>query len=212
MEVKTPVKKQKVEKLVTHGDPEWMNTLAKIKPIINDFNLDNGGANIELTFAKRFARDHLINEPRTLRILKEYRRFFTLMVIRELHSELPRLTPSRAVDLMWHQHLIYSRNYKRLCNHVGATLREPKLDLFIHHGPTNGGKEEQAMYEEQYENTLTFYQEVFNEAPPPAIWPRTNERFAGKVHIVDCNDCEAVTCFMEEHNLVEDGMDGCGLV
>ena len=52
LEDKTPVKKQKVESVVTLGDPEWMNTLAKIKPIINDFNLDDGGANIELTFTK----------------------------------------------------------------------------------------------------------------------------------------------------------------
>lgn len=213
LEDKTPVKKQKVESVVTLGDPEWMNTLAKIKPIINDFNLDDGGANIELTFTKRFARDHLINEPKTLRILQEYRRFFTLMVIRELHLELPCLTPSRAVDLMWHQHLIYSRNYKRLCNHVGATLRESKLDLFIHHGPTTGGKDEKARYEEQYNNTLAFYEEVFNEAPPPAIWPRSNERFAGKVHIVDGNDYEAVTGFMAEHGLHTGDdyeEDGCG--
>lgn len=135
-----------------------------------------------LTFTSRLARENGWSEDFASRVIEEYRRFCFLAI----HAGHP-VTPSDAVDQVWHLHLSYSRDYwERFCPEI---LQKP-----LHHGPTQGGEEEGEKYREWYEKTLESYARFFGE-PPRTIWPLCEERFAradqfirvnrGEVYIVD---------------------------
>ncbi|MCU7916995.1 MAG: hypothetical protein KZQ95_01395 [Candidatus Thiodiazotropha sp. (ex Epidulcina cf. delphinae)] len=66
--------------------------------------------------------------------------------------------------------MTYTRSYwKELC--------EELLGLELHHIPTLGGTEEQLRFKKQYLRMLAFYEEIFQEKPPQAIWPPVDKRF-----------------------------------
>jgi len=95
----------------------------------------------------------------------EYKRFCYLAITAE-HE----VTPSDAVDQVWHLHLTYSRDYwQEFCPQV--------LGEDLHHGPTAGGEAERERYYDQYAATLASYEAAFDAAPPPDIWPHAQRRF-----------------------------------
>ena len=121
---------------------------------------------VELSFAARLARENSWTLPHAQRVVEEYRRFVYL-AMRAGHP----VTPSDAVDQAWHLHLTYTRSYwEGLC---GTVLGKP-----LHHGPTQGGPQEDVKYRDWYAATLDSYRRVFETAPPADIWPSTDERFA----------------------------------
>ncbi|HET7886565.1 MAG TPA: hypothetical protein VFL62_10095 [Bradyrhizobium sp.] len=126
-----------------------------------------------LNFTHRLARDHGWSLDEARGAVAAYRRFCFLALV----SPTP-VTPSEVVDEVWHQHLIYSRDYwDRWC---GQTLRAQ-----LHHDPTPGGAEAQALYRRQYAETLALHERFFG--PPSAVlWPATHLRFAGpRYHMTD---------------------------
>ena len=93
----------------------------------------------------------------TERVLTEYRRFLLLAAISERS-----VTPSRAVDEAWHEHLTLTRDYwDRLC---GEVLQKP-----VHHevAEAGAGADPQAAY--LY--TLDLYAGTFGQTPPGDLWP-----------------------------------------
>jgi hypothetical protein len=125
-------------------------------------------------FVQRLGRDHgwTLKEARSA--VEEYKRFCFLAVV----SPTP-VTPSEAVDEVWHQHLIYSKDYWDLwCGTV--------LQTTLHHDPTPGGPEAQRRYHRQYAETLALYERYFGQ-PDEAWWPGTRARFgpAPRYRIVD---------------------------
>ena len=128
------------------------------------FQFDHGAP--KLSFSERLARDNRWTLDFTKRVIREYLRFVYLACV----SERP-VTPSVAVDQVWHLHLCYTRSYwTELCQ---GTLNEP-----LHHGPTRGGLEEGIKYREQYEHTIELYRSEFGEAAPEDIWPNSARRFS----------------------------------
>jgi hypothetical protein len=121
---------------------------------------------VELTFAARLARENAWTLSHAHRVVQEYRRFVYL-AMRAGHP----VTPSDAVDQAWHLHLTYTRSYwDGLCSTV---LGKP-----LHHGPTQGGTQEDEKYRDWYAATLDSYRRLFEMEPPADIWPSTDERFA----------------------------------
>jgi hypothetical protein len=120
-----------------------------------------------LNFTARLARDRGWTLDGARAAIDAYRRFCFLAAV----SPSP-VTPSEAVDEVWHQHLIYSRDYwDAWC---GQALRKP-----LHHDPTPGGSDAQRRYRQQYAQTLALHEQYFG--PPPAgLWPATHERFGRK--------------------------------
>jgi hypothetical protein len=117
-----------------------------------------------LSFSERLARDNGWNAVLAERVIDEYRRFCFLAATSDVE-----LTPSDAVDQVWHLHLTYTRDYwDRFCPKV---LRRP-----FHHGPTAGGNVEQSRFFDQYALTLQRYEQVFGLAPPKDIWPGAARR------------------------------------
>lgn len=126
-----------------------------------------------LTFADRLARDHGWTLSAARATIDEYRRF-CFLALRAGHE----VTPSEAVDEVWHQHLTYSRDYWQVW--CPAVLRRD-----LHHAPTRGGAAEAKRFASQYAETLAAYEAWFG--PPPAdVWPGTAERFGPpRFRIVD---------------------------
>ncbi|MEO0794093.1 MAG: hypothetical protein AAFX93_02970 [Verrucomicrobiota bacterium] len=67
------------------------------------------------------------------------------------------LTPSLRVDLVWHEFILFTREYARFC--------EEQFGHFIHHTP--GGS--RADNHQQYRNTLRQYNQIFGP-PKMSFW------------------------------------------
>lgn len=130
--------------------------------------LDRAGA--ALSFTQRLARDNAWSVAYAAEVVAEYRRFLFLAV-RAGHP----ITPSDAVDQAWHLHLVYTQSYWHdLCRDI---LGRP-----LHHGPTQGGRDEGEKFADWYEQTLASYRRLFAARPPAHIWPRAAERFGDAPH------------------------------
>lgn len=105
--------------------------------------------------------DRLMHENRITRetaetAIEEYRKFMYLCATRE-----DRNVPSKAVDLVWHLHMQYSRDYWDVfCAKIGKP---------IHHDP---GGEDRAHLDD-YKATLAAYRQLFG-TPPNGIWRQEN--------------------------------------
>jgi hypothetical protein len=115
-----------------------------------------GGA---VAFAAKLACEQGWSVAKSERVLGEYRRF-VFLALEAGHA----VSPSRPVDLAWHQHLLDTRSYwQEFCPGV---LGRP-----LHHTPSRGGEEERQRLGECYRRTLRSYRAFFGEAPPADLWP-----------------------------------------
>ncbi len=122
-----------------------------------------GPADADLSFKQRLARENGWSAQRAACAYEEYRRFLYLAV-----TAPHPVTPSDAVDQVWHLHLTYTRDYwERLCPDV--------LGRALHHGPTKGGRAEGERFFEQYALTLRAYEAAFGPAPAD-VWPDARRR------------------------------------
>lgn len=119
----------------------------------------------EPNFLARLRRENRWSRAYAERAITEYQRFVYLAAI----APQP-VTPSEAVDQVWHLHLLYTRSYwDDLC---AGLLGRP-----LHHGPSAGGPAEAAKFADWYEATLALYRLEFDLEPPADLWPPTPQRF-----------------------------------
>ena len=131
---------------------------------INQYTLDVEGD--PFPFSARLARENGWSRQHARGTIEEYKKFIYLICV----SKTP-LTPSEAVDQVWHLHLVYTRSYwKDFCDGV--------LGRAIHHDPTKGGDSQTRRFIGQYTGTSALYESEFGSAPPVAFWPPVAERFA----------------------------------
>ncbi|HEV8391308.1 MAG TPA: hypothetical protein VGQ35_15765 [Dongiaceae bacterium] len=131
---------------------------------IRDFEMD--GAGDAFQFSQRLSRENGWTRDYALGAIEEYKKFIYLICVSD-----GSLTPSEAVDQVWHLHLVYTRSYwTRFCNEV---LGRP-----LHHEPTKGGQAQARLFHDQYAATCVRYEEEFGCAPPATFWPPLAERFA----------------------------------
>lgn len=130
---------------------------------IQNFQLDDSSS--QFTFSQRLARDNNWTSTYTQKTIQEYKRFMYLCCVSN-----QSITPSDAVDQVWHLHLTYTKSYwVDFCKHT--------LEKEIHHNPTKGGKSEKKKYHNCYDHTFTIYEEEFEETPPSNIWLNNTSRF-----------------------------------
>ncbi len=108
----------------------------------------------------RLAEENKWTAAETAKAIEEYKRFLYLAV-RAGHP----VTPSRPVDLVWHEHLIHTRHY-------WGTLCKDVLQQDFHHDPGNGNTDDATRLNDQYRKTLESYRTAFGDDPPTDIWPR----------------------------------------
>ena len=91
------------------------------------------------TFVDRLIRENRWRRAYAERAIGEYRRFAFLAA-----AAGHPVSPSDAVDQVWHLHLLYTRSYwERFC---GQVLGRP-----FHHEPSTGGGGEPAKFDDWYE-------------------------------------------------------------
>ena len=106
------------------------------------------------TFAPKLARENGWSVTHTaVAAIEEYRRFCFLAAT----GDRP-VTPSDAVDRVWHLHLTYTRDYwERFCPDV--------LGRAFHHDPGGAGAAERHRHFAQYADTLARYEAAFGDRP-----------------------------------------------
>lgn len=106
----------------------------------------------------RLMREHGWTEAFAAQAETEYRRFVYLATLGR------SVTPSPAVDEVWHTHLMFTRNY---WGGFQALLPAP-----LHHEPGTDTPGDAARLREQYLETLSLYERTFGEEAPADCWPR----------------------------------------
>ncbi|MBU3011054.1 hypothetical protein KO506_06545 [Polaribacter vadi] len=130
---------------------------------IKNFNLDDESS--DFPFSKRLARDNNWEIKFALKSILEYKKFIYLCCVSN-----KQITPSDAVDQVWHLHLTYTKSYwKTFCNET--------LGKEIHHNPTKGGTNEREKFSDCYDSTFEIYKSEFKETPPNSIWLNNKKRF-----------------------------------
>jgi hypothetical protein len=126
---------------------------------LNEFEIDEAGS--DGVFEARLMREQGWSSAFATRAVEEYKRFLFLAK-RANHP----VTPSKAVDEVWHLHMIFTRSYwERLCGRV--------LGRALHHEPA-GGEDDAERFARQYEQTIESYRAWFGE-PTEDVWPRRVE-------------------------------------
>lgn len=118
-----------------------------------------GGADASTkAFASKLARKLGWTSGFARRVIGEYKKFLYLGVVSER-----AVTPSKVIDQIWHEHLLFSRGYREFCRDV--LQRE-----FDHHPELLPVDEQTSVFKAQYDATLALYVAEFNRTPPEDIW------------------------------------------
>jgi hypothetical protein len=122
--------------------------VAKLWRVIEAYPMPFDAAYLQykLAWSKKFAEQ----------AISEYKKFVLLTKI----SPTP-VTPSNAVDEVWHYHILHTKAYADFGTRIGG---------FLHHEP--GTAREQRHFNRQYEQTLEFYERHFGTAASGNVWPR----------------------------------------
>lgn len=125
-----------------------------------------GGKNAPVkAFAYKIMKKHRLPRAFTFRAIEEYKKFVYLGVISDFI-----VTPSKYIDLIWHEHLLFSKAYREFCNDV--------IDYQFDHQPELVATEDQTdLFTIQYLETLDLYRSEFGMEPPQNIWgtPKFNK-------------------------------------
>lgn len=113
----------------------------------------------DVLFTKKLAEQNGWTIQQGVQAIKEYRRFLFLAM-----EAGHRVSPSDAVDQVWHLHLMYTHEYWNVF--CPEALGRP-----LHHHPSAGGELEREKFKDWYEATLASYRRMFDEGPLPEFWP-----------------------------------------
>lgn len=123
---------------------------------LSAYEFDGAGS---APYSVKLARAEGWSQAFTLRVIEEYRRFLYLTQI-----SARQVTPSQIVDVAWHMHLTFTRDYwDDLCPNV---IGKP-----VHHQPC-AGEEEMPRYRDQFAATKALYEAEFGAEPPADVWRR----------------------------------------
>lgn len=109
-------------------------------------------------FASKLSRKLGWTSAFSQQVIGEYKKFLYMGVV----SDFP-VTPSRVIDQIWHEHLLFSRGYREFCRDI--------LQHDFDHNPELVPSDDQtSVFSAQYTATLSLYEAEFNMRPPEAIW------------------------------------------
>ena len=114
-------------------------------------NLDSYISNLE-PLLQRVMKENLWSKEYTLRVIEEYKKFIFL-------ATQENVAPSFPIDQVWHAHILFSKDYEKMCNLIGK---------YIHHQPTEK-KSINGKTKDEYLETKKTYNKFFGE-PPSDIW------------------------------------------
>lgn len=120
-----------------------------------------------IAFANKLARKNNWDKKFAMQAIWEYKKFVYLGVI---SSE--SVTPSKVIDQVWHEHLLFTVGYRKFCRDV--------LHYYFNHHPELIANDNQTEnYEDQFIKTIALYKKEFGMEPPEEIWGKT--KFSKKI-------------------------------
>ncbi len=120
---------------------------------VEAFDLEQ--ASVEYGFSTRLAHENFWSKEFTQQAILEYKKFMYLAATADF-----MVSPSKIIDIVWHQHLIFTQSYHDLCELVGKNIQ---------HVPSTHQEEEYGKFKQAKERTNDFYKKHFG-VPPAAIW------------------------------------------
>lgn len=112
-------------------------------------------------FAAKIARKHGWSNTFALKAISEYKKFVYLGVVSDFH-----VTPSKIIDVVWHEHILFTKAYREFCDEVIGYQ-------FDHHPELIPMADETGRYNAQYIDTIEFYISEFGFEPPTDVWGET---------------------------------------
>ena len=129
--------------------PLWTNIL--------EFNFDKPVS--EYGFSTRLANKNYWTKDFTDAAILEYKKFMYLAATSDF-----MVSPSDIIDVVWHQHLIFTQSYQEFCTMIGKQVQ---------HVPSTHNRDEHEKFRQAKERTIKFYTENFGDYPR-AIWDYTD--------------------------------------
>ncbi|MBI3133698.1 MAG: hypothetical protein HYZ14_03390 [Bacteroidetes bacterium] len=126
---------------------------SKLWQEILNFDLDQPAG--EYSFSTRLACENFWTLDFTKRAIIEYKKFMFLAAGNEL-----MVSPSEIVDIVWHQHLIFTNSYTDFCQVLGKRIQ---------HIPSTHNREEREKFKAAKERTHVLYLAHFGKQPAD-IW------------------------------------------
>lgn len=109
-------------------------------------------------FANKIMKKHKLPKAFVYRAIEEYKKFIYLGIISDFY-----VTPSKYIDIIWHEHILFSKGYRDFCNNV--------IHYQFDHQPELVATQDQTdIFTAQYEETLELYKTEFGMEPPENIW------------------------------------------
>lgn len=147
------IKNYKFNNLVPHS------TWTDIIEVLSDKNAPTKA------FAYKIMKKHRLPRAFVFRAIEEYKKFVYLGVVGDFY-----VTPSKYIDLIWHEHILFSKAYREFCNDV--------IHYQFDHQPELVATEDQTeLFAAQYIETIELYKKEFGMEPPENIWgvPKFNK-------------------------------------
>src|SRR6218665_2909699 len=109
----------------------------------------------EYGFTTRLANENYWTKAFTDLAILEYKKFMYLAATSEM-----MVSPSEIVDIVWHQHLIFTQSYQSFCTLLGKQIQ---------HIPSTHNRDEFEKFSQAKERTQKLYSTIFGEQPK-SIW------------------------------------------
>jgi hypothetical protein len=109
-------------------------------------------------FAQKIARKHKWNTRFAIRAVKEYKKFIYLGAVSNFI-----VTPSKTIDVVWHEHLLFTKAYREFCDTIIGFQFDHQPELI----PIT---DQNGIFSAQYLDTLKLYKKEFDINPPSDIW------------------------------------------
>jgi len=117
------------------------------------FDLDNPPS--EYGFSTRLAKENFWTQEFTNQAILEYKKFMYLAATSKF-----MVSPSEIIDVVWHQHLIFTKSYQDFCKILGKQIQ---------HIPSTHNREDYEKFFKAKERTINFYEKEFG-LQPKNIW------------------------------------------
>ena len=156
------------------------NEVEALSKLTGDYNFTNlcAATSLGLYFGIDF---HLIKKA-----IEEYKKFMYLAT-----TSNQMVSPSEIVDIVWHQHLIFTQSYTDFCALLGKKIQ---------HIPSTHNKEEQDKFLTAKKHTTAIYESKFGKQPK-LFWEYNS--FAAALEIEKSKIFEAIKPFVDD-NLIDE--------
>ncbi|MFN8437564.1 MAG: glycine-rich domain-containing protein-like [Cytophagales bacterium] len=122
-------------------------------------NFELGDEYSDYDFVLRLAKENYWTIDFTNKAILEYKKFMYLVAKSEL-----MLSPSPIIDIVWHQHLIFTQSYAQFCHILGK---------FINHVPSTLKLNEEKRFAQAKQTTQQLYSQFFGNQPIE-IWKNSS--------------------------------------